>query len=194
MPHIYHVLVAVRSLCASSVPQHGIPGDDERMGRYSGLGWTIVFGALALLLAPVVVLAGEPALRRHRRGWHHRRYAEAGPQLWGPAIPGPRLLAVPAHELDLLLMRFGMHPLVIAMTAPARWVRDRMRHLLRRRRLHLPHLFRNRAGGRGWGMHERLFPDDPPFLSGVREPRRPKPSPPHDAIALEPPTEHSARD
>ena len=169
------------------------------MGRYSGLGWTIVLGALALLLAPVVVLAGEPTLRRHRRRWRHRRFAETELQLSGRATPGPRLLAASAYELDLLLMRFGVNPLVIAMTAPARWVRDRMRHLLRRRRLHLPqlpylpHLFRNRAAGRGWGTHERLFPDDPPFLSGVREPRRPKPSPPHDAIALEPPTEHSAR-
>jgi hypothetical protein len=166
------------------------------MGRYSSLGWTIVLGALALVLAPVVVLAGEPTLRRHRRGWVDRAPGEL--RLWGAPGPRPGLRAVSAHELDLLLMRFSLHPMVIALTAPARWVRDRMRHLLRRRRLHLrlPRLFRRRGAGPGFGFgrHERLFPDDPPFLSGVREPRRPKPGPPSDAIALQLPAEHSARD
>jgi hypothetical protein len=50
-----------------------------------------------------------------------------------------------------------------------------------------PHLpFRRR---RGWlpDDHERLYPDAPPFLGGVREPRRPKPSPPTDAVALREP-------
>jgi hypothetical protein len=46
-------------------------------------------------------------------------------------------------------------------------------------------------GGSGW---ENLFPDDPGFHSGVREPRRPKPMPPADAVALEIPREGSARD
>jgi hypothetical protein len=182
----------VRSLCASSVPQYGIAGDDERMGRYGSLGWTIVLGALALVLAPVVVLAGEPALRRHRR--HHGRLAHVAQRRWGTPDPRPRLLAASAHELDLLMMRFSIHPLVIAMTAPARWVRDRMRHLLRRRRLHLPHLIGRRHANLSQVWRERLFPEDPPFLSGVREPRRPKPAPPSDAIALQPPAEHSARD
>jgi hypothetical protein len=44
---------------------------------------------------------------------------------------------------------------------------------------------------RGWlpgsEDHERLFPDTPPFLGGVREPRRPKPTPPSDAVALKEP-------
>jgi len=164
------------------------------MGRYSSLGWTIVLGALALVLAPVVVLAGEPTLRRRRRGWTDRPSTAGGEQLWFAPGPRPGLRAVSAYELDLLLTRFSLHPMVIALTAPARWVRDRMRHLLRRRRLHLPHLFRKRGGGLGFGRHERLFPDDPPFLSGVREPRRPKPTPPSDAIALQSPVEHSARD
>jgi hypothetical protein len=149
-------------------------GDDGRMGRYNSLGWTIVLGLLAVVLAPVVVLAGEPALRLHRRGLR------------------PRALALPAQGFDLLVMRFSLHPMVIAMTAPARWVRRRVRHLFRRRRLHMPHLLRSRSTQ--WGTHERLFPDDPPFLSGVREPRRPKPSPPSDAVALQPPVEHSALD
>ena len=164
------------------------------MGRYSSLGWTIVLGVLALVLAPVVVLAGEPTLRRHRRGWDDRRMATGEPRLWVAGGRRPGVSTVFAHELDLLLMRFSLHPMVVALTAPARWARDRMRHLLRRRRLHLPRLFRKGASRFDWGRHERLFPDDPPFLSGVREPRRPKPGPPSDAIALQSPVEHSARD
>jgi hypothetical protein len=49
-----------------------------------------------------------------------------------------------------------------------------------------PHLpFHRRRGFPG--DHERLFPDAPPFLGGVREPRRPKPTPPADAVALREP-------
>lgn len=44
---------------------------------------------------------------------------------------------------------------------------------------------------RGWlpgpDDHERLYPDAPPFLGGVREPRRPNPTPPTDAVALKEP-------
>ncbi len=85
------------------------------------------------------------------------------------------------------MFRFSMHPLVIALTAPARWARPRLRELRRRVRWAL----RSRAARRrGWdGLNERLFPDDP-GLSGVREPRRPRPTPPADAVALQQPTEH----
>jgi hypothetical protein len=63
-------------------------------------------------------------------------------------------------------------------------VRRRVRWLLRSRA----------ARRRGWdGLNERLFPDDP-GLSGVREPRKPRPTPPADAVALRQPTDHSARD
>jgi hypothetical protein len=56
------------------------------------------------------------------------------------------------------------------------------RFFLRRPRLRLRTLFRRRL----WypGDHERLYPDAPPFLGGVREPRRPKPTPPADSVAL----------
>jgi hypothetical protein len=148
------------------------------MNRFSGLGWFVAMGLLALLLAPVVVLAGDPALERHRRGRHLLR--ERG-----------GVFAAADYRLDLALFRFGSHPLVLALTAPARWARPRLRALRRQ----LRHLLRSRsARRRGWdGRHERLFPDDP-GLSGVREPRRPRPMPPTDAVALREPTEHSARD
>jgi len=147
------------------------------MGRYHSLASTLALGLLAVLLAPVLVLAGEPALRHHRRHWRERRFAAA---LTSPA-PSRSGLG------DLLLLRFAAHPLVIALTAPGRWIRPRLRHALRRRPLTTPlTLRRTRKIGR-W-LSERLRPDDPPYLSGVREPRRPKPNPPADAVALRPPT------
>lgn len=153
------------------------------MGRYSGLGWMIGMGLLALALSPVLLLAGDSALRLHHRGWRasarRSTFRHAG---------GPRAAAV--HGLDMLVLRFGMHPLVIAITAPARWVRGSLRRLLRspaaRRRDRM-----RRGGCRG---DERLFPDDPGFHSGVREPRRPKPTPPTDAVALDIPRDHSPLD
>lgn len=148
------------------------------MNRFAGLGWFVALGLLALLLAPVVVLAGDPVLQRHRRGGDILR----GRGGW---------LVAQNHRLNLAIFQFSMHPLVIALTAPARWARPRLRELRRRVRWAL----RSRAARRrGWdGLNERLFPDDP-GLSGVREPRRPRPTPPADAVALRQPTEHSGRD
>src|SRR5579884_4454831 len=108
---------------------------DEAMNRFSGLGWFVAMGLLALLLAPVVVLAGDPALERHRRGRHLLR--ERG-----------GAFAAADYRLDLALFRFGSHPLVLALTAPARWARPRLRALRRQ----LRHLLRSRsARRRGWG-------------------------------------------
>lgn len=59
-----------------------------------------------------------------------------------------------------------------------------MRRFFRRPRLMLRILFRRRRWPWDSGGHERLYPDAPPFLGGVREPRRPKPTPPADAVAL----------
>ena len=148
------------------------------MNRFTSMGWFVAMGLLALLLAPVVVLAGDPAFERHRRSGRLVR-AQGG------------ALAAVNHRLNLAVFEFGMHPLVIALTAPARWARPKLRALGHTVRW----LLRSPAARRhGWdGRHERLFPDDP-GLSGVREPRRPRPMPPTDAVALRQPTEHSARD
>ncbi|MBS2963978.1 hypothetical protein KGA66_13055 [Actinocrinis puniceicyclus] len=143
------------------------------MGRFTGLGWFVAMGLLALLLAPVVLLAGEPTLERHRYS------ARAAATPWGRRHRGP--LTAARYRVNLALFHFALHPFVIALTAPARWVRTRLHHLLRSRSA------RRRDGG--GGRHERLFPDDPGFLGGVREPRRPNPAPPADAVALRPPTD-----
>ncbi|HEV3169495.1 MAG TPA: hypothetical protein VGZ32_04115 [Actinocrinis sp.] len=50
--------------------------------------------------------------------------------------------------------------------------------------LRLRNLFRRRRWPLGDDGYERLYPDSPPFLGGVREPRRPKPTPPADSVAL----------
>jgi hypothetical protein len=156
------------------------------MIRQNGLGWMIGLGLLALLLSPILVLVGDPVLRPVPR----YRGRAASIASWRQVRAARTLKYHAAHEngYRLLLMRFRLHPMVIALTAPSRWARDRVRRL-----------FRSRAARRRerlWlsGRHEGLFPDDPPFLSGVREPRRPKPKPPADGIALQPPTEDSLRD
>jgi hypothetical protein len=156
------------------------------MGRYSNLSWLIGMGLVALVLSPVLLLAGDPALRLHRRSW---RAVDRGRALGlvrgGPGGP----FAAAAYQLNMMILRFSIHPLVIAMTAPARWVRGGgLRRLLRS-----PSARRWDRMSRGWGG-ERLFPDDPGFHSGVREPRRPKPTPPTDAVALDIPREHSPLD
>lgn len=156
-----------------------------RMGRYSGFAWTIGMGLVALALSPVLLLAGDSALRLHRRGlreaeWR-RTVALARGDLGGP-------FAAAGYQLNMMIFRFSIHPLVIAMTAPARWMRDRLRRLMRS-----PSARRRDRMRRGWGG-EDLFPDDPGFHSGVREPRRPKPTLPTDAVALDIPREHSPLD
>lgn len=79
-------------------------------------------------------------------------------------------------------------PRAVAKAVRPRAVRRfRRRHPRLKLRLRLHRLLHPRR--RGWfpDDHERLFPDTPPFLGGVREPRRPRPKPPTDAVALKEP-------
>ena len=69
-------------------------------------------------------------------------------------------MAAPGHRLA---RRVRAHPLWIALTAPARWLLDRIRPRAGSRR---------GRGGNG------------PPGAGVREPRRPLPDPPAGAMAL----------
>ena len=73
-----------------------------------------------------------------------------------------------------------------AIQSPARLARDGVRWLLRS-----PSARRRERMLRRFGP---LLPGDPGFPSGVREPRRPKPTLPSDAVALDIPREESARD
>jgi hypothetical protein len=70
--------------------------------------------------------------------------------------------------------------------SPARMARHGLRRLLRSRSARRADRMRLKYGP--------LFPGDPGSPAGVREPRRPKPTLPADAVALDIPREESARD
>jgi hypothetical protein len=79
----------------------------------------------------------------------------------GMFLAGPRAVARAVRPRRALRRFRGRHPRLM-MRLSRRWLPDR-------------------------DDHERLYPDAPPFLGGVREPRRPKPTPPSDAVALKEP-------
>jgi len=115
-------------------------------------GRLLAFWAVSLLLivlAPAVLLGGE-LVNRH----YHRQWRRAPDMLW-----------VRRRPFDAVLR----HPVWIALTAPARWLLDRLRPLAGSRR--------GRGGNGG------------PPGAGVREPRRPLPDLPAGAMALPEPRE-----
>ena len=127
---------------------------------------------LLIVLAPAVLLFGELVNRRYlrglpvaqdrilvrRRGWPGRR----GTVVVRHAGPGRAAYAVATRNRKVA-RRVLANPLWIALTAPARWLLDRVRP---------------RAGGR------RGRGGNGPPGSGVREPRRPLPDLPAGAMAL----------
>lgn len=109
--------------------------------------------ALTINLAVVALLPLWPfiayPLQRANTPTHWRRVALVE---YGGRLDGPRqFLWVVTH-----------HSVVIALSAPMRYLADRL----------------HRSGGRGEGPRRN------PPSAGDREPRRPKPGPPSDAIAL----------
>jgi hypothetical protein len=120
---------------------------------------------LVLALAPAVLLAGELVNRHYLvrlPGGPDRIPVRRGRRVVlrnaGPGRPGYTV----ATRGRPLARRVLANPLWIALTAPARWLLDRIRP---------------RAGGRRRGGN------GPPG-AGVREPRRPLPDPPAGAMAL----------
>ncbi|WP_152648316.1 hypothetical protein [Streptacidiphilus anmyonensis] len=109
-------------------------GRGRGQGRGPGRGRRIVIGAGLVAAAPLWLLIGYPLERT-----------------WGRPTSRSRL------GFDVT-----RHPVAIALTAPMRFVSDRVR------------------GGRA----RRPGLDSGPDLSGDRFPRRPKPAPPGDSIAL----------
>ena len=119
-----------------------------------------------LALAPALLLAGELVNRHYIgrlpggrdrirvRGRGHVVLRDLGPA--GAALP----VAFTGHPVA---RRILANPLWIALTAPARWLFDRIRPRAGNRR---------GRGGNG------------PPGAGVREPRRPLPDPPAGAMAL----------
>jgi hypothetical protein len=141
----------------------------RNLGRALATGTVTV---LVIVLAPAVLLFGELVNRHYRRGLplgrdrilvrrrglpgrHKRlvvRYAGPGPAAYAAATPKRRVAR-----------RVLTNPLWIALTAPARWLLDRLRP--------------RASGRRGRGGN------GPPG-AGVREPRRPLPDLPAAAMAL----------
>lgn len=124
-------------------------------------GGVLAFCAVTLLvvaLAPAVLLFGEFVNRRH---W--RRLAAIYPMI--SAGPGARVQWARGRDRAMVVLS---NPVWIALTAPARWLADRLRPRVGAGR-------RRNGGG------------DPG--AGVREPRRPRPDLPAGAMALPEPRE-----
>lgn len=142
--------------------------------------WQLLSAAAACLIivafSPLIVVAGE-SLRRYvlaapvaspAQSRRHRVRRHPGPGVRTarrpPGLLGSVRRSWRRHQFLMLLIS---NPLYIALTAPARWLLDRVDGL-----------------GRGPWRGRR------PPAAGVREPRRPKPGPPSGAVALaEPRTE-----
>ena len=124
-----------------------------------------------LALAPAVLLAGELVNRHYLAGLPPGRDRILVRRRWLPGRrhvavrhlgPGRAAYAAAARD-HRVARRILANPLWIALTAPARWLLDRIRP---------------RAGGR------RGRGGNGPPEAGVREPRRPLPDPPAGAMAL----------
>jgi len=134
--------------------------------RAGGLLASCAVTLLVLALAPAVLLAGELVNR------HYLANRPAGPDripvrrgkrvVFRNARPGWPAYAMAAQD-HRGPRRVLANPLWIALTAPARWLLDRIRPRAGSRR---------GRGGNG------------PPGAGVREPRRPLPDPPAGAMAL----------
>jgi hypothetical protein len=111
---------------------------------------------LAVLFAPAMLFVADPLQRIVRRQLTRRQCARRGPFGWYEVGAGP---------LPLWSALVLPNPVLIALGAPHRWLRDR--------------ITRTRVPSPPW----RPWPDGPP-PAGVREPRRPGPTPPADQIAL----------
>lgn len=114
---------------------------------------------LAVLLAPVLLFVADPLRRLASRDLTWRQLGRREPFGWHEVATGP-----PPVWASLVIR----NPVVIALGAPYRWLRG--------------HLFRSRQAS------------PPPWLggpppAGVREPRRPGPTPPADQITLPEPHE-----
>jgi hypothetical protein len=114
---------------------------------------------LTAVLSPLIVVAGEPVRRRVLAraagpGWNRVRRRPVATDSYGPAATERVLRG--RNRFWVVLVS---NPLWIALTAPGRWLTDRVSGYPRR----------GRPG---------------PPAAGVREPRRPRPSLPGGAVGL----------
>lgn len=146
------------------------------MSRWKRAGPTLGFTVVSLAvvaLSPAVLLAGELVNRHYLHGMRaiparfrpRRSGAAAARRYYRHTGPGRVSASDACHgrRFGALAEPFLANPLWIAMTAPARWLIDRVRPLAGRGR---------RGNGNG------------PPPAGVREPRTPRPDQPAGAIAL----------
>jgi len=141
----------------------------RNLGRALATGTVTV---VIVVLAPAVLLFGELANRHYLRGlppgpdpilvWRRGLPRRCGRVMVRHVGPGRAAYALAAGD-HKVARRVLANPLWIALTAPARWLLDRVRP---------------RAGGR------RGRGGNGPPGAGVREPRRPLPDLPAGAMAL----------
>jgi hypothetical protein len=134
--------------------------------RAGGLLASCAVTLLVLALAPAVLLAGELVNRRYlgsmSAGWEKVPVRRGRRVVLRNARPARAGYAMVTRD-HRVAGRVLANPLWIALTAPARWLLDRIRP---------------RAGGR------RGHGGNGPPEAGVREPRRPLPDLPAGAMAL----------
>ena len=143
------------------------------MKPWRNLGGALAAGTVTVVViafAPAVLLFGELVNRHYLHGLlpgrdripvrRRGRPGRRGRVVYRYAGPGPAAYAVVTRDRKVVWHVLA-NPLWIALTAPARWLLDRVRP---------------RAGGRRGG-------NGPPG-AGVREPRRPLPDLPAGAMAL----------
>lgn len=141
----------------------------EKAGGRPRLG-TGVVSLLVIVMAPVVLVAGE-LVNRHYLGWLPRmRSSAARRRLFGRRNSAEWAMIssdIKNHNLGRIALALLTNPVWIALTAPSRWLLDRLR----------PRVGGGRRNGNGG-----------PSGAGVREPRHPKPDLPAGAMALPGPT------
>lgn len=132
----------------------------NEMVRRGPVRWQALAGVLlTVVLSPLVVVAGEPLRRRVLAsavgpGSNRVRRRTVATYSYGPAATARVLRG--RNRFWIVLVS---NPLWIALTAPGRWLTDRLSGYPRR----------GRPG---------------PHAAGAREPRRPRPSLPGGAVAL----------
>jgi hypothetical protein len=153
----------------------------ERIGRgLAAAARVLVLCGVTLAViavAPLIVLVGEP-LRRHylRRLSRPPLRMRSGVAASRLGLPFRSCAGWRQHSLARVIIA---NPVLIALTAPGRWVIDQVGGLSSRG-----------SGGRGFGGFGRRGGNWPP-PAGVREPRQPKPNAPAGAVALaEPRQQH----
>src|SRR5690242_12347194 len=102
------------------------PGQMRRPGPVTHAVISLALWPLIIIFSPVIVLAGEPVNRYVMRRMRRTASTAAMPAAGHSGRPA-RAAAVRLPLRTSLLLAVISHPLWIALTAPGRWVSDRVR-------------------------------------------------------------------